>query len=127
MKELGEVYIRMLRARGIRERVNLYRNARKAALPTILTLAGLSVRRLLGGRAIIELVCTYPGLGRLALQAIVSRDYPLIQGYVLVMAAVYILVKLCVDVLHACADPRVRYRIDRENGGGVCDETHPVA
>jgi len=119
IKEFGEEYIRMLRARGIKERVILYNDALKSALPTILTIAGLNIGRLLGGTAIIEVVCTYPGLGRLAIQAITSRDYPLVQGYVLVMATVYVLINLLVDLLHAAADPRVKYSIQKENAGGL--------
>ncbi|MDD4428742.1 MAG: ABC transporter permease [Paludibacter sp.] len=127
IKELGEEYIFMLRARGIKERVILYTNALKSTLPTILTIAGLNIGRLLGGTAIIEMVCTYPGLGRLAIQAITNRDYPLVQGYVLVMATIYVLVNLGVDLLHACIDPRVKYSIQKENSGGLFVENTKMA
>lgn len=118
IKEFGEEYIRMLRARGIKEKVIIYNDAFKSTLPTILTIAGFSIGRLLGGTSIIEMVCTYPGLGRLAIQAITNRDYPLVQGYVLVIATIYVLVNLSVDLLHAFIDPRVRYGIRKENAEG---------
>ena len=111
IQELQEDYIRMQRARGIRERTILFKGAFKSILPSILTLAGINVGHLLGGTAIIELVCTYPGIGRLAVQSVTNRDYPMIQGYVLMMALVYVLVNLTVDILHAISDPRVRHQI----------------
>ena len=113
--ELGEDYIRMKRARGIRERTLLYRDALKSAMPSILTVAGINVGRLLGGTAIIEVVCTYQGLGRLAINSITNRDYPLMQGYILLMAVIYVVVNLIVDLLHAAADQRVRNRFVSEN------------
>lgn len=118
IKELQEEYIRMTRARGIKEQVILFSGALKSALPTILTLAGINIGHLLGGSAIIELVCTYPGVGRLAVQSITNRDYPMVQGYVLMMAVVYVLVNLVVDILHAFADPRVKNRLILEANGG---------
>ena len=78
----------------------------------------MNVWHLLGGTSIIEIVCTYQGLGRLAVNSITNRDYPLMQGFVLMMAAIYVLVNLVVDILHAWADPRVRERLIEENGGG---------
>ena len=116
--ELGEDYIRMKRARGIRERVILYKGALKSAMPAILTLAGINVGRLLGGTAIIEIVCTYQGIGRLAVNSITNRDYPMMQGYILMMALIYVLVNLLVDLLHAAADPRVRNRFVIESAKG---------
>ena len=116
--ELGEDYIRMKRARGIRERTILYRDALKSAMPAILTVAGINAGQLLGGTAIIESVCTYQGLGRLAVSSITNRDYPLMQGYILLMAIIYVLVNLLVDLLHAAADRRVRNRFIEEAAGG---------
>ena len=117
INELGENYIRMLRARGIKERMILYGGALKSVMPSILTLAGMRFGALLGGTSIIEIVCTYQGLGRLAVNSITNRDYPLMQGFVLMMAAIYVLVNLVVDIAHAYADPRVMNRILAENGG----------
>ena len=108
----------MKRARGIRERVILYKGALKSAMPAILTLAGINVGRLLGGTAIIEIVCTYQGIGRLAVNSITNRDYPMMQGYILMMALIYVLVNLLVDLLHAAADPRVRNRFVIESAKG---------
>ncbi len=111
INELQEDYIRMQRARGIHERTILFKGALKSILPSILTIAGINVGQLLGGTAIIEIVCTYPGIGRLAVESITNRDYPMVQGYVLLMALIYVWVNLAVDVLHAISDPRVRHHI----------------
>lgn len=119
IQELGEDYVRLKRARGITERVILFSGALKSALPSIFTIAGINVGRLLGGTAIIETVCTYQGIGRLAIQSITNRDYPLMQGYVLMMAGIYVLVNLAVDLLHAAADPRVRNRFVQESMKGA--------
>lgn len=110
IEELGHEYIRMARARGIKERTILYKGALKCAMPSIITLAGINFGALLGGTAIIEVVCTYQGIGRLAINSITNRDYPLMQGYVLVMAFIYVIVNLIVDILHAFVDPRVKQR-----------------
>ena len=119
IQELGEDYVRLKRARGIRERTILFRGALKSALPSVFTIAGINIGRLLGGTAIIETVCTYQGIGRLAIQSITNRDYPLMQGYVLVMAGIYVLANLIVDLLHAAVDPRVRNRFIQESMKGA--------
>ncbi len=119
IQELSEDYIRLKRSRGIRERVILYRNALKCAMPSFLTIAGMNIGHLLGGTAIIETVCTYQGLGRTALTAIQNRDYPMIQGYVLIMAFVYVMVNLIVDIAHAYVDPRVKNRFIMESRKGA--------
>ena len=116
IKEMGEEYIQMVRARGIRERAILLRSALKRTMPAILTIAGINIGHLLGGTAIIEIVFTYPGVGRQAVEAISDMDYPMIQGYVLLMAVIYVLVNLAVDVLHTFADPLVKHRIMMESG-----------
>ncbi len=118
--ELGEDYIRMKQARGIKERVILYSGALRSIMPNIITLVGINIGRLLGGTAIIEIVCTYQGIGRLAVNSITNRDYPMMQGYILVMATIYVLVNLIVDLLHAAVDPRVKNRFVLEGmkGGG---------
>ena len=110
IEELGQEYIKMCRARGIKPWAILFKGALKSTLPSILTLAGINFGALLGGTAIIEVVCTYQGIGRLAVNSITNRDYPLMQGYVLVMAFIYVAVNLVVDVLHAFVDPRVKQR-----------------
>ena len=115
IKEMGEEYIRMARARGIREQSILLGSALKRTMPAILTIAGINIGHLLGGTAIIEIVCTYPGVGRQAVRAIADRDYPMVQGYVLLMAVIFVVVNLIVDALHAHADPLVKRRILVEN------------
>jgi peptide/nickel transport system permease protein len=83
-----------------------------------MTIAGINVGHLLGGTAIIEMICTYPGIGRLAMQSITNRDYPMVQGYVLMMAVIYVLVNLIVDILHTLVDPRVKHRLLAEERMG---------
>lgn len=118
VQELGEPYVAMARARGIKEKYVLYRGALKSAIPALLTIAGMNFGHLLGGTAIIEMVCTYPGLGKLAVNSITNRDYPLMQAYVLLMAVIYVGVNLVVDILHAYSDLRVKNRIIEEEGNG---------
>lgn len=110
IEELGQEYIKMCKARGIKSWSILFKGALKSTLPSILTLAGINFGALLGGTAIIEVVCSYQGIGRLAVNSITNRDYPLMQGYVLVMAFIYVVVNLVVDILHAFVDPRVKQR-----------------
>ncbi len=117
IEELDEEYIRVFRGRGIKENILLYNGALKSILPSILTIAGMRVGSLLGGTAIIEIVCTYQGIGRLAVNSITNRDYPLMQAFVLLMALIYVIVNLVVDILHGVADPRVRQRMISELGG----------
>jgi peptide/nickel transport system permease protein len=115
IKELGEEYIKMARARGVKERLLLYKGALHSSMPALLTLVGLNIGHLLGGTSIIEMIFSYPGVGKLAVQAIADRDYPMIQGYVLLIALVYVMINLIVDITHAFSDPRVRYKIILEN------------
>ena len=111
----------MARARGIRENMILYGGVLRSVFPSLITILGMGIGRLLGGTAIIEIVCTYQGLGRLAVNSITNRDYPLMQGFVLMMALIYVLVNLIADLLHAWADPRVKQKLVEENGtrGGI--------
>lgn len=118
INELNKEYIQMERTRGIKEYMILFAGALKSSLPSILTIAGLNFGQQLGGTAIIELVTSYPGIGRLAVQSITNRDYPLMQGYILVMGGIYVLVNLLVDILHAYADPRVKERYIAEGDKG---------
>ena len=116
IEELDSDYIRMFRARGILERLVLYKGALKSVMPSILTIAGMRVGSLLGGTAIIEIVCTYQGIGRLAVNSITNRDYPLMQAFVLLMALIYVLVNLLVDILHGMAEPRGKRTMLEEKG-----------
>jgi glutathione transport system permease protein len=86
------------------------RHALKNALIPTVTMLGLQLGALLGGAVVTETIFSRPGLGRLAVDAIAGRDFPLVQGTVLVAAAAYVLVNLVVDVLYAAIDPRIRYQ-----------------
>ena len=109
LEVLQEDYIRTARAKGLAERSVLIRHAlRNAALP-IITVIGLGVAGLLSGIVVTESVFAIPGLGRLMVSAILARDYPLIQGTILVISAVYVLINLLVDISYTFFDPRVRY------------------
>jgi peptide/nickel transport system permease protein len=108
LEQLGKGYVRGARTRGVRERCILFRNVLHNASISILTVVGLSVGTLFGGSVVIETIFRWPGLGKLAMDAITNRDYPVIQGFVLFTAAVYVLVNLLTDVAYHWIDPRVR-------------------
>jgi peptide/nickel transport system permease protein len=106
---LSEDYVRTARAKGLNERIVLVRHAlRPAALP-ILTVIGMGLAGVLSGVVVTEMVFAIPGLGRLLVNSILARDYPIIQGVILVVSAVYVFVNLLVDISYAYFDPRVRY------------------
>jgi peptide/nickel transport system permease protein len=108
LEVLGEDYVRTARAKGLAERGVIYRHAlRNAALP-VLTVTGLSLGFMLSGAIIIETVFSWPGLGRLIVQAVPARDFPVIQAGVFVFAMTFVAVNLVVDVLYTVLDPRVR-------------------
>jgi peptide/nickel transport system permease protein/oligopeptide transport system permease protein len=109
LEVFGQDYLRTARAKGLRERIVLLRHALKNALIPISTIVGLQFGSLLGGAFIIETIFGWPGIGRLAVQAIFNRDFPLIQGTVLVGAVTYMLANLAVDIAYAWLDPRIRY------------------
>jgi ABC-type dipeptide/oligopeptide/nickel transport system permease component len=106
---LSEDYIRAARAKGLGERLILWRHGLKNALIPVVTMVGLQFGAMLAGAVVTETVFSRPGLGRLVVQAILQKDYPLVQGSVLFLAAVYLLVNLLVDVTYAWLDPRIRY------------------
>jgi peptide/nickel transport system permease protein len=106
---IGKEYILTARAKGLPERIVVLRHIFRNALIPIITVLGLQFGALLTGAIITETIFSWPGLGRLTISAIYSRDYPLIQGAVLAIAFTYLLVSLLVDILYAVADPRVRY------------------
>lgn len=108
LKELGEEYATGIRARGIREHVILMAHVLRNALISIVTLVAISMGYLLGGTTVIETVFSWPGMGKLSVDAIFSRDYPLIQGYVVWMAAIFVGVNLLADILCYFLDPRIR-------------------
>ncbi len=109
LEVLGRDYVRTARAKGLEERVVTLRHALRNALIPVVTVVGLQFGSLLGGTVIIEQVFSLPGIGRFALEGINLRDYPVVQGAVLVIAAAFVFVNLLVDVIYALIDPRVRY------------------
>ena len=108
LEELGKDYVLGAAARGVRGRVILWKSVLKSAMLTILTLLALSIGSLLGGTAIIESIFMWDGVGKLAVDAITMRDYPLIQAYVVWMAIIYVMVNLVTDILYHVLDPRIR-------------------
>lgn len=106
--EMEKGYVKGARSRGIKESVIIYKNVLKNILITVVTLTGLSIGSLMGGTAVVESIFVWPGLGNLVLTAISNRDYPIIQGYVLWMAVIFIAVNLITDLLYKVIDPRVR-------------------
>lgn len=106
---LGEDFVRTARAKGLAERVVVWRHAWRNALLPAVTVVGLQFGYMLGGAVLVEVVFAWPGLGRFLVQAIASRDYPAVQGTVLLLAAGYVLINLTVDTLYAVLDPRIRH------------------
>ena len=108
LEELNKDYVIGAKARGVRSSVVLWKSVLKASMRTIITLLALSVGSLLGGTAIIESIFMWDGVGKLAVDAITMRDYPMIQAYVVWMAIIYVLVNLITDLLYHALDPRIR-------------------
>ena len=108
LEELNKDYVCGAQARGVRGRVTLWKSVMKSSMLTIITLLALSIGSLLGGTAIIESIFMWDGVGKLAVDAITMRDYPIIQAYVVWMAIIYVLVNLITDLLYHAMDPRIR-------------------
>ncbi|MBZ5696536.1 MAG: ABC transporter permease [Acidobacteriia bacterium] len=109
MEELSSDYVRTARAKGLSESAVLFRHAFRNALIPILTILGLQFGTLLAGTIVTETIFSWPGIGRLVVQAIGARDYPLLQGCILLIAVSYVLVNLLTDLVYAFVDPRVRF------------------
>lgn len=109
LEQLRLDYIRTARAKGLPPHLVLYKHALKNSLIAATTAIGLHVGRLLGGATIVETVFAWPGVGRLVLEAVYNRDYPVLQGAVLVLALNYTVVNLLVDLLYQWLDPRIRF------------------
>jgi len=109
LEVLSQDYIRTARAKGLGEGPVLFVHALKNAAVPIVTVIGIGVALLIGGAVVTESVFAIPGLGRLTIDAIVRRDYPVIQGIVLMFSFVYVLVNLAVDLIYTTLDPRIRY------------------
>lgn len=106
---LGEDYIRTARAKGLGERRVIISHALRNILIPLVTVVGLQLGALFGGAVITESIFAWPGVGRLALQAINARDYPLVQASVLFISVVYVFLNLAVDIIYVYLDPRIRY------------------
>lgn len=104
-----EEYVKVARAKGLRESLVVRRHMFKNALIPVVTLVGIVAGYLLGGSVVVEQVFAIPGLGRMGLQAIVQRDYPVLQAVVLLVTFIFVLVNLAVDLLYVALDPRIRY------------------
>ncbi len=109
MEALSQDYVTTARSKGLPEEVVIIKHALKNALIPIITVVGLQFGLLLGGAVLTETVFAWPGLGRLIVDSILARDYPVIQGAILIFALLYIGVNLLVDLLYAWVDPRIRY------------------
>jgi len=109
LEALGQDYIRTARAKGVVERAVVLRHGLRNALIPIVTVIGVQAGYLLGGAVLTETVFAWPGVGTLMVQGILARDFPLVQGCVLVIAVSFVLVNLAVDLLYAWIDPRIRY------------------
>lgn len=106
---LGEDYIRTARAKGLGEAGVMTRHALRAAAGPIISIIGIGLAMLISGALITESVFNLPGLGRLTVDSVMSRDYPVIQGLILVLSLTYIVINLLVDIAYAAVDPRIRY------------------
>ena len=108
LEELNKDYVIGAKARGVRNCVVLWKSVLKSSMLTIITLLALSIGNLLGGTAIIESIFMWDGVGKLAVDAITMRDYPMIQAYVVWMAIIYVMVNMITDLLYHALDPRIR-------------------
>jgi peptide/nickel transport system permease protein len=109
LEVIGQDYIRTARAKGASERRVIWLHALRNASITIVTVLGMQFGYLLGGSVITEAVFSWPGLGQMMVRAIQARDYPMVQGGVLFVAAIFVFVNLVVDLIYARLDPRIRY------------------
>ncbi len=109
MEVMGQEFIVTARSKGLLERVVIFKHALRNAFIPIITVVGLQFGSLLGGAVLTETVFAWPGIGRLIVDSILARDYPMVQGVILVFALLYILVNLLVDILYAYIDPRIHY------------------
>ncbi|MFO7295217.1 MAG: ABC transporter permease [Clostridia bacterium] len=109
LEVLNQDYIRTARSKGLFEKVVIYRHALKNALIPVITLMGLRLGWIIGGSVALEIIFSIPGIGRLMVDSILARDYPVVQGSMIVLTSSIILANLLADVLYAIVDPRIRY------------------
>jgi len=107
--ELSADYVRTARAKGLAGPVIVLRHVMRSALLPFITVVGIALADFIGGAVVTEAVFTYPGLGRLVIQAISTRDYPLVQGAIVVIRVIYVLINLVVDILYAFINPGMEY------------------
>jgi peptide/nickel transport system permease protein len=108
LEVLGEDYITTARSKGLKEIVVLYKHALRNAMIPVVTLIGLQFGALLGGAVITETIFAWPGVGRLVIQAIQGKDLPLVQAAVTMLASIFVMINLLVDLIYGVLDPRVR-------------------
>jgi ABC-type dipeptide/oligopeptide/nickel transport system permease component len=108
LEVLSQDYVRTARAKGLAERVVVWRHALSNTLIPLVTVVGLQIGELLSGTVVIETVFAWPGVGRLVVQAVFQRDYPLVQAAVFVLAMIFVIMNLLVDVAYRVLDPRIR-------------------
>jgi ABC-type dipeptide/oligopeptide/nickel transport system permease component len=101
--------VRTARAKGLPERSVVYRHALRNALIPVVTILGLQLGTLLSGAVLTETVFAWPGIGRLLVEAVLARDYPVVQGTILLIATTFVVLNVAVDILYAFLDPRIRY------------------
>ncbi len=110
LEVLGQDYIRTARAKGVGEQPVVWKHALKNASIPIVTIVGIELGTLLGGSVITETIFAWPGVGRLSVQAIFNRDYPVVQSAVFLLASTFVIVNFLVDVVYTYLDPRIRFR-----------------
>jgi ABC-type dipeptide/oligopeptide/nickel transport system permease component len=108
IEELGEDYVRTARAKGLNERQVIYKHVLKNGLIPVVTVIGLQFGVLLAGAIITEVIFSWPGIGRLTVEAINSRDYPMVQGCILMIALTYIVANFLTDFAYRLLDPRIK-------------------
>ena len=106
---LAEDHVRTARAKGLSERSVLLSHAMRNAWPPILTIIGLQMGSLFSGAILTETIFSWPGMGQLIVDRVLARDYPVVQGVVLVAALLFVLINLATDICYTCLDPRIRY------------------
>lgn len=109
LEVIGQDYIRTAKAKGLKEKIVVNKHALKNALIPVITLLGMRMGWILGGSVTMEIIFSLPGLGRLMVDAIFSRDYPIVQGSILLLAASVMICNIVADILYAIVDPRIRY------------------
>jgi peptide/nickel transport system permease protein len=110
LEVLGQDYIRTARAKGVSEQPVVWKHALKNASIPIITIVGIELGTLLGGSVITETIFSWPGVGRLSVQAITNRDYPVVQAAVFLLASTFVFLNFLVDVTYTWLDPRIRFR-----------------